>query len=97
MRRAARVDANHSEVIDAFRAFGFSVVDTSRLGEGCPDCFVSRSGLTATVEIKDGKKPPSARKLTKPEQEFKDTWRGKYFIVLSVDDVETIGREWVRT
>lgn len=37
MRRAARVDRNHSEIIGAFRAMGFSVADTSRLGFGVVD------------------------------------------------------------
>lgn len=96
MRRAARTDANHAETIAAFRAIGFAVSDTSRLGNGFPDAIISRSGRTAVVEIKDGKKPPSARKLTPDEQRFKDGWRGAHLIVESLDDVERIGRDWTR-
>jgi hypothetical protein len=39
------------------------------------------------LEIKDGKKSPSARRLTELEQEFFDTWRGgPLFIVHSVEE-----------
>lgn len=96
MRRAARVDRNHSEVVTAFRAIGFSVADTSQLGCGFPDCVISRSNRTALVEVKDGEKPPSARKLTKDEQAFKDGWRGVYLIVESMADVEYVGRNWTK-
>ena len=94
MRRAARTDANHKEIINAFRAIGFSIFDTSKLGQGFGDCVIARSDLTAIVEIKDGAKAASQRRLTKPEQGFKDAWRGKYFIVACVDDVFNISREW---
>ena len=36
------------------------------------------------LEVKDGNKPPSARKLTKNEQKFHDTWRGQIAIVENV-------------
>ena len=36
------------------------------------------------MEIKDGSKPPSARRLTPAEQEFFDTWRGQVCVVNSV-------------
>lgn len=96
MRRAARVDANHGEIIDAFRAFGFSVADTSRLGGGFPDCVIARNKKTALVEIKDGKKSASKRKLTTDEAQFLAGWRGRYFVAESLKDVEFINQEWVR-
>ncbi len=94
MRRAARVDRNHSEVINAFRAYGFSVHDTSRLGAGFPDCVIAKSGRTAVVEIKDGELPPSARQLTPAEIKFRDSWQGIYLLVESLDDVEDVVRTW---
>ena len=96
MRRAARTDENHNEIINAFRAIGFTVSDTSRLGNGFPDAVISRSKRTAVVEIKDGKKPPSARVLTPAEKEFSKEWKGVYLVVESLDDVECVGREWAR-
>ena len=70
-RYARRTDDNQPEIIAAFRACGWYVRDTSRLGEGFPDLVVYRpqNGIVL-VEVKDGTKPPSARQLTKDESEF---------------------------
>ena len=87
MRRAARVDSNHGEVMRAFRKMGLSVADTSRLGGGFPDIAIGWAGVTALVEIKDGLKVPSKRKLTPDEQDFASTWKGGVHLVESLDDV----------
>ena len=94
MRRAAKTDDNHMELIRAFRKAGFSVADTSKLGKGFPDIVIARNLHTACVEIKDGKKPPSARKLTGDERKFRDNWMGAYFVVKSIYDVVTVTRNW---
>ena len=86
MRLAARIDANQPEIVKAFRSLGWSVLIISQL-KNCFDILVSKNGRTVAVEIKDGSKPPSARKLTEGEQEFKDGWQGEYRIIESVDDV----------
>ena len=47
------------------------------------------NGNTYTVEIKDGNLPPSARKLTKGEQQFKEKVESvgvKYHVITSVDE-----------
>jgi len=86
LRRAARIDANQPEIVKAFRSLGWSVLIISQL-KNCFDILVSKNGRTVAVEIKDGSKPPSARKLTEGEQEFKDGWQSEYVIIESVDDV----------
>ena len=86
MRRANRVDGNHSIIIDTFRKMGCSVWDTSRMGEGGPDCVVARWQKTICVEIKDGNLSPSRRALTPEEIRFRREWKGIYVIVESVDD-----------
>jgi hypothetical protein len=96
MRRAARVDRNHGEIINAFRAYGFSVADTSRLGAGFGDAVISKSMKTALVEIKDGELPPSARQLTQAEIKFRDSWQGIYLLIESLDDVEDVVRNWAK-
>ena len=55
--------------------------------KNCCDIMVSKGGETIAVEIKDGNKPPRARKLSKGEQEFKDNWLGRWELVESIDDV----------
>ena len=86
MRRAARIDANQPDIVKVFRSLGWSVLIISQL-KNCFDILVSKNGRTVAVEIKDGSKPPSARKLTEGEQEFKDGWQGEYVIIESIDDV----------
>src|SRR5574338_1305886 len=98
MRRRARTDGNHTEIRTAFRKLGYSVADTSRVGDGFPDLVISLADITALVEVKDGQKPPSARKLTPDEKDFRAKWKGLYFVVESLDDVVRVNsrmtREW---
>ena len=70
MRRAARVDANHKEITSTLRQCGWTVHDTSGVGGGFPDLVVGKAGRLVLVEIKDGSKKPSARRLTKAEAAF---------------------------
>lgn len=65
MRRAARVDANHRELLDLARTLGGVVVDTKSLGDGNPDAFVLIHGLWRAVEIKT-----AHGKLTTAQQTF---------------------------
>lgn len=85
MRRAARVDANQNEIVQALRDVGASVAVTSMIGEGFPDLVVGFRGRNYLFEIKDGSKPPSKRKLTPDEQEWHDLWRGAADVVISID------------
>ena len=85
--RRARVDATQKEIVAALRRCGFSVAHTHMVGSGFPDVVVARHGWTALVEIKDGTKPPSARKLTPDEEKFHREWPGEIHIIESPDDV----------
>lgn len=92
MRRAARVDANQTEIVQALRDMGASVAITSMVGSGFPDIVVGFRGRNYLIEIKDGSKPPSKRKLTEDEQRFFDAWRGTIFVVNNVNEaLEIIG------
>ena len=77
---AKKIDANQGEIVDYLRAAGWSVFVTSAVGNGFPDLVVSRAGFTAVVEVKDGSKPASKRKLTPKEQAFVDNWPGAYVL-----------------
>lgn len=76
MRRAAKVDDNQQEIITAARAMGCSVQPLHTVGKGVPDLLVGISGHTDLWEVKDGKKPPSARKLTVDQILWHDEWKG---------------------
>ena len=86
MRRRARTDGNHRAVIDALRQIpGVSVADTSRLGQGFPDCVVGYRGMSYLLEIKDPAQPPSKRRLTPDEQAWFDRWRGHAEVVETIE------------
>ena len=86
-RRAAKVDDNQAEIVKAFRKLGWYVLIISQL-KNCCDIIVSKEGRTIAIEIKDGNKPPSARKLSDGEVKFKSEWQGEYALVESIEDVK---------
>lgn len=67
MRRAARVDRNQPEIVQALRQVGAFVQPLHTIGGGCPDILVGYRDVWHLMEIKDGLKPPSARALTADE------------------------------
>jgi len=63
-----------------------SVQPLHTVGKGCPDLLCGVRGTNLLIEIKDGQKVPSARKLTPDEAAWHQSWRGQVAIVESVDD-----------
>lgn len=86
MRRAARVDDNQAEIVAALRVAGCSVTSLASIGKGCPDIVVGRAGVNYLLEIKDGSKVPSKRRLTPDEQSWHGAWRGQVSVVESIAD-----------
>lgn len=85
MRRKARTDANQTEIVEALRKHGASVLITSQL-KNCFDILVGFNGVNYIMEIKDGKKPPSQKKVTSGGLKFKANWKGgTYHVVESVE------------
>jgi hypothetical protein len=84
-RRAARVDTNHAVIVGALRACGATVQSLAQVGGGCPDILVGYRGRNLLLEIKDGSKPPSARKLTADQVPWHAEWRGAVRVVDNVD------------
>jgi hypothetical protein len=73
-RHIARVDANHREIVAALRQAGVLVLSLAAIGKGCPDLLICVNNRLLLVEVKDGAKAPSARKLTPMEQDFAARW-----------------------
>ena len=86
MRRAARTDANQAEIVADLRKVGCSVQPLHRVGQGCPDLLVGYGLKNHLLEVKDCNKPPSARKLTKDQEEWHAAWRGVVFTVKSTEE-----------
>jgi Holliday junction resolvase len=82
MRRANRIDANQNDIVDALREAG-AVVRIISQGDGIPDLLVGYNGFTILMEVKDGDKVPSKRKLTEAEQKFFDEWEGGLLVVVN--------------
>jgi hypothetical protein len=82
MRYANRIDANQNKIVDAMRKVG-AVVRIISQGDGIPDLLVGYKGFTILMEVKDGGKVPSARKLTEAEQKFFDDWEGGLCVVVN--------------
>jgi len=87
MRKYGRVDANQKLMVNQLRKLGISVAITSSQGGGFPDIVCGYRGINLLVEIKDGEKPPSAQKLTKQEEAFRESWRGGYIVATEYTQV----------
>ena len=83
-RRAAKIDANQPEIVQALRKAGATVTPAHAAGDGFPDLVVGYRGENFLLEVKDGSKPPSARKLTAPQEVWHAAWRGQKAIVETV-------------
>ena len=89
MRRAAKIDANQPEIVKALRDAGCGVVSLAAMGDGVLDLLVHEPFYpwrTVLMEVKDGSKPPSARKLTPAQQKFWAEWKGPKYLVNTIDE-----------
>ena len=92
-RLRPKVDANQSEIVDALRAAGASVCSLAGMAHGCPDLLVGWRGKNLLMEVKDSRKPPSARKLTPDQLAWHSLWMGSVHVVSSVEDALAVLRE----
>ena len=95
--RAARVDANHAEIVRALRAMGCSVLSLAKVGDQAPDIAVGYRGRTYLLEIKDGSLPASKCKLRPGQRAWHEAWRGHVSLVTSwqeaVDLIQLLARD----
>ena len=102
MRRAAKVDANQGEIVAALRKSGCSVEPLHSVGGGVPDLLVGVpdvgiDGINLLMEVKDGAKPPSARKLTPDQVDWHAAWLGQKVVVTSVEEALDVVEGFRRT
>lgn len=83
---AAKVDANQPEIVSALRSAKASVQHLHAVGAGCPDILVCFRNVLYLMEIKDGKKPPSKRKLTPDQVKWHGDWCGDVHVVKNVEE-----------
>lgn len=91
MRQAARRDANHGEIKAVFEGMDMSVLDVASAPCGF-DLVVGYKTQAILVEVKDGTKPESARKLTDNEARAHLNWRGPKAIVKNNDEAVLVAK-----
>jgi len=88
-RRAAKIDANQPEIIEAFEDNGCAVKSTAGLGDGFPDLVVFDGKQHHLVEVKMPK-----GKLRKSQITLIDVWAGPVHIVRSPIEVLALVQAW---
>ena len=81
MKKYGKKDDNQDRIVSALRQTHCSVTTLASVGGGCPDLLVGRNGQNFLLEIKDGDKPPSKRKLTPDQVTWHSEWRGQVAVV----------------
>jgi Holliday junction resolvase len=90
MRHNPRKDRNHNEIKEFFELQGCTVWDAAGGHGGIPDLIIGFGNVTILVEVKDGKKPPSERKLTGAQLEFFNRMQGANFVCYDIKQAEEI-------
>jgi hypothetical protein len=76
-----RTDSNQKVITDCFRRLGYSVLDLSGVGSGCPDIEIGKHGINDLVEIKT-----ENGKLNELQLEFAARWNAPVYIIRSIDE-----------
>lgn len=85
-RYSAKRDGNESEIKDALRTAGCTVVELSV--EGVCDLLVGLNGINYLIEVKNGKND-----LTDAQIKFFEEWEGQCAVVRTIDEaLQVIGR-----
>ena len=80
-RRAARIDGNQPDIVQALEAVGASVQSLAPVGSGCPDLVVGYRGVNHLIEIKDPAQAPCDRRLNSYQKQWHSGWKGKAHLV----------------
>jgi len=78
---ARRKDGPHAIVLQALRAYGWSVMDVSR-APLCIDLVIAKAGRVVLVEVKD-----RTGKLTDGQKLLLSSWPGETAVLRSLEDV----------
>lgn len=88
MKKYGRTDANQQEIVALLREIpGITVVSLADIGGGVPDILLGYKGRNYIVELKDGNKPPSKRRLTEAQKKFHAEWRGQIDVAKTFDEI----------
>ncbi len=92
-RRAARIDKNQPEIVEALRKAGFTVTPLHAVGGGCPDLLCGKWGKNALLEVKDEnsgdhkhKTRNIAKCLTPDQHKYHFHWQGSLGVVWTIEE-----------
>lgn len=94
-----RKDSNHKEIVKKFKDLDWFVTDVSDTPKICDiriDKLIEGKHVSVVIEIKDGEKPPSSRKITKDEFEYLSNFPGNLAIIEDTYDCEWVHHELSR-
>ena len=84
MRRAAKVDTTHGEVMDALRKTAIAAWSTAQLGAGFPDILACPSWNPKVMVLLEVKTP--GKGLNAAQVAFREKWPGLVFTVESGEE-----------
>ena len=90
MQKRGRTDGNHTAIVKALKGAGCTVQSLAALGDGVPDLLVGIDGRNLLVEVKNGARSPSRRRLTGDEQTWHAAWAGQVVVVATVDEAMAV-------
>lgn len=81
MRRAAKVDTAHPEIVEGLRAIGCDVQSLASVGNGCPDLLCHFRGAYSLIEVKS-----PGEQLNPIQKRWHAQWKGPAHVVWSLQE-----------
>lgn len=86
-RSGGNIDRNHHEIKEFLIKNGALIIDTSRIGYGCPDLVVKVNENVYLAEIKNPKTGSYSKKLNINQKNFALDWQGgPVYLIRNIQD-----------
>jgi hypothetical protein len=89
-RKAAKIDSNQPEIVEALRAMGCTVQSTASIGDGFPDLIVAIEGECFVLEVK-----VPGEQLNPRQRRWHNEWVGRAYVVWTIDQALAIAKKYL--
>ena len=96
MRHRAKIDDNQPAIVKALKQIGCNVQSLAACGNGVPDLLLGYRGQNILLEVKDGDKTASRKKLTPDQIVWHALWRGQVAVVETPDEALEVVKQMVK-